>query len=242
MFSDPKCQMCRCCPIRPWCPVCPIPPMPPVEPHPPMPPVEPYPPEPPYQPPMPDYMPPCPGGCIYTAVAGDTLFLIAQRFGVSLDALIAANPQITDPNVIQVGQRICIPPPTPAPVPPCPGGFIYTVVPGDTMFLIAQRFGVSLQALIAANPQIPDPNVIQVGERICIPPREEIPCPGGTIYTVVAGDTLFFIAQRFGVSLQALIAANPQISDPNVIQVGQRICIPPRRDCKKPKQSMEDDE
>ena len=161
MYSDPKCQTCGYYHRRPWCPI-----------HP-MPPVEPYPPQPPYHPPMPDHMPPCPGGCIYTVVAGDTMFLIAQRFGVSLDALIAANPQIADPNVIQIGQKICIPPPTPMPDPPCPGGFIYTVAAGDTMFLIAQRFGVSLQALIAATPQIPDPNVIQVGDRICIPPRRD---------------------------------------------------------------------
>jgi LysM repeat protein len=53
---------------------------------------------------------------------------------------------------------------------------------------------------------------------------------------------MFLIAQRFGVSLQALIAANPQIPDPNVIQVGDRICIPPRRDRKKIKQAAEDKE
>jgi spore coat assembly protein SafA len=48
----------------------------------------------------------------------------------------------------------------------------------------------------------------------------------GFIYTVVSGDTMFFIAQRFGVSLNALIAANPQISDPNMIFPGQQICVP----------------
>ncbi len=57
-----------------------------------------------------------------------------------------------------------IPPP-----PPCPNGFIYTVQPGDTMFSIAQRFGVSLQALINANPQVTDPNVIFPGQQLCVP-------------------------------------------------------------------------
>lgn len=56
-------------------------------------------------------------------------------------------------------------PPPPA---TCPG-FIYTVVSGDTMFFIAQRFGVTLNALIAANPQIPNPNLIFPGQRICVP-------------------------------------------------------------------------
>ena len=47
----------------------------------------------------------------------------------------------------------------------CPPGFQgrYTVVPGDTMFFIAQRFGVSLVALIAANPHIADPDVLFSG-------------------------------------------------------------------------------
>lgn len=46
------------------------------------------------------------------------MFLIAQRFGVSLDALIAANPQIPNPNLIFPGQQICVPVPVPPPVPP----------------------------------------------------------------------------------------------------------------------------
>ena len=41
----------------------------------------------------------CPTGfhCRYTVVAGDTMYLIARRFGVTLDSLIAANPHICDP-------------------------------------------------------------------------------------------------------------------------------------------------
>ncbi|MDP2871642.1 MAG: SafA/ExsA family spore coat assembly protein [Bacillota bacterium] len=176
--------------------------------------------------------PPCPGGFIYTVQQGDSLFSIAQKFGVSLQALIAANPQIVNPNVIFPGQKICIPavPPPPPPPPACPNGFIYVVQPGDTMFTIAQKFGVSLAALIAANPQIPDPNVIFPGQQICVPgappPPPPVPCPGGFIYTVQPGDTMFLIAQRFGVSLAALIAANPQIPNPNLIFPGQQICVP----------------
>ncbi len=48
----------------------------------------------------------------------------------------------------------------------------------------------------------------------------------GTIYTVKPGDTLFFIARRFSVDLGELIAANPQIEDPDMIYPGDQICIP----------------
>lgn len=68
-------------------------------------------------------------------------------------------------------------------IPPPPAtcaGFIYTVVSGDTLFFIAQRFGVNLNAIIAANPQIPNPNLIFPGQRICVPtgvpPQPVIEC------------------------------------------------------------------
>lgn len=50
-------------------------------------------------------------------------------------------------------------------------------------------------------------------------------CSGQT-YTVRAGDTLFTISQRFGVTVAAILTANPQITNRNIIFVGQVICIP----------------
>ena len=61
-------------------------------------------------------------------------------------------------------------------VPPPPKvckGFIYTVEPGDTLFLIARRFGVSLDSLIRANPQIKDPALIFPGQKICVPTKDK---------------------------------------------------------------------
>ena len=176
---------------------------------------------------------PVPDGCppntfAYIVQPGDTMFLIAQRFNVSLDALIAANPQIPDPSLIVPGQTVCVPiVPVPDGCPP--NTFAYIVQPGDTMFLIARRFGISLDALINANPQIPNPNQIIPGQKLCVPILPSPICPpGSTQYTVKPGDTMFLIARRFGVSLNNLIRANPQISDPNRIFPGQTICIPPK--------------
>lgn len=125
------------------------------------------PPTPPPPPPPPPPMPPKPPvKQTYIVQKGDTLFLIAKRFGVPLDALIRANPQIRDPNLIFPGDVIFIPQ---VPVPPGPPRQTYTVQQGDTLFLIAKRFGVSLDALIRANPQIKDPNLIFPGDVIFIP-------------------------------------------------------------------------
>ena len=113
-----------------------------------------------------------------------------------------------------------------AAVPPCPNGQLYTVKSGDTMFMIAKNSGITLQSLINANPQIVDPNLIYPGQVICVPVSGPAFCPQGKVYRVVKGDTMFEIARRFGVTLEALILANPQIKDPNRIYPGEEICIP----------------
>lgn len=126
--------------------------------------------------------PACPNGTVYTVRPGDTMFRIANQYNISLQQLLQANPQVMNPNIIYVGQRLCVPakitPPPPVPEPFCPNGTIYIVQRGDSLFSIARRSGVTLQQLIQANPQIPDPNVVEVGSRICIPVADK-PLPTG---------------------------------------------------------------
>jgi len=122
-------------------------------------------------------------------------------------------------------------PPTPGTGGPAPGSS-YTVKSGDTLSAIAAAHGVSLQSLIAANPQITNPNLIYPGQSINIPGGGTTGGVGGgttkasSSYTVKSGDTLSAIAAAHGVSLQSLIAANPQIRNPNLIYPGQNIHIP----------------
>ena len=181
----------------------------------------------PYPPP-----PPCPEGFIYTVQSGDSLYSIAQRYGTTLGAIVAANPQISDPNVIQPGQRVCVPI---APAPPCPTGFIYTVQGGENLYAIAARFGTTVPAIMAVNPQITNPNVIYPGQKICIPIAPAPECPSGMLYTVMQGDTIYTIATKYGTTVPAIMAANPQITDPNLIYPGQKICIPETQHHEHPK-------
>ncbi len=61
---------------------------------------------------------------------------------------------------------------TPTPVPsvaPATGGTTYTVKKGDTLWAIAQRYKITLKALQDANPQLKDPNVLKIGEKLVIP-------------------------------------------------------------------------
>jgi tyrosinase len=149
----------------------------------------------------------------YVVKKGDTLSGIAEKFGVTLAALEAANPQITNPDLIFPGQVVVIPS---GPYPP-PG--TYVVQPGDTLSGIAEKFGVTLAALEAANPQITNPDLIFPGQVVHIPPKVKT-------YVVQPGDTLSGIAEKFGVTLAALEAANPQITNPDLIFPGQVVKIP----------------
>lgn len=57
----------------------------------------------------------------YVVKEGDTLFLIAQRFGVTLSDLINANPQIENPDIIYPGQTVRVPVPPGGPDVGVPG-------------------------------------------------------------------------------------------------------------------------
>lgn len=166
-------------------------------------------------------VPPCPGGTLYTIIPGDSYFGLARRFNITIAQLIAANPGVSPQN-LQIGQQICIP--VPSGGTPCPGGFLYVIRAGDTYFSIARRFGTVVPALISANPGV-NPDRLVVGQTICIPAPQPIPCPGGRFYTIVSGDTLFSIAGRFNTTVDAIIRANQGIN-PNNLQPGQVICIP----------------
>ncbi len=98
----------------------------------------------------------------------------------------------------------------------------YAVKPGDTLYYIAMRYRVSIPQIVALNPGL-NPDLIFVGQIINLPQgAEAMPI----IYIVRPGDALYKIAYRFDVSLGALLAANPQLTNFNLIYPGMRITIP----------------
>nr|WP_285888904.1 LysM peptidoglycan-binding domain-containing protein [Paenibacillus polysaccharolyticus] len=99
---------------------------------------------------------------------GDTLYLLSQKYNVALDKLIAANPQIADPDKLEIGMKVKIPA---QPVTPKPEGVLHShkVVQGDSLWKLSQAWGVPLKDMINANPQLKNPNALLVGETVYIP-------------------------------------------------------------------------
>ena len=95
---------------------------------------------------------------------GETIWMIARRYGVSVDALVRLNG-ISDPMRLVAGQALVVP----------TDGRTHTVRAGETLWQIARRYGVSPQSLIELN-NIPAPDLIFPGEVLRIPraPRIEI--------------------------------------------------------------------
>ena len=109
-------------------------------------------------------------GTIHIVQRGQTLEGIARWYGVDLWTLARANG-IVNPNRIYVGQRLVIPTGYSAPV-----GATYIVKPGDTLYSIARRYGVSVWAIAQANG-IYNLQLIYVGQRLVIPGSAPAPPP-----------------------------------------------------------------
>jgi len=169
----------------------------------------------------------CPAGSVpYTVVPGDTLYAIAQRFNTTVQNIISLNPGI-NPEIINVGQQICIPVPE-TEVAPCPiGTSPYEIKSGDTFATLAARFNTTVEAIMEANPGV-DPFRLRIGQQICIaqnPMHQEPACPLLNTYVVQRGDILSTIARVFNTTVSDIVRLNPGLN-PDVIYEGLVICLP----------------
>lgn len=150
----------------------------------------------------------------YIVKAGDSLWSIAKKFDVSVEDLKKANNLSS--NLLSIGQKLNIPSEE---VPPQTGDFIvYTVSSGDTLYSIAKKYNLSVNDIIDYNDL--SSTSLQIGKQLLIPVIKQ----DNNTYIVKAGDTLYTIARRYGISVDELKNYNNLTS--NNLSIGQRLNIP----------------
>jgi LysM repeat protein len=196
------------------------------------------------------YSPAIAQGNSHVVQSGETLFRIALRYGLTVDVMASAN-NLANPNQIYAGQVLVVPDgsgqtaaPAPSPSPAVSAPVYHIVQPGETLGLIAQRYGVSWQALAQSN-NISNPNRILVGQQLQIMTSSTVntaatapvttptnaavttapTAPQGGTHIVQPGEHLASIARKYGVSWTVIAQANGLL-DPNRILVGQSLIIP----------------
>lgn len=152
---------------------------------------------------------PAKGERVHTVARGETLAVIARRYGLSAERLQSYNG-IRNPDRLKVGERLRIPagaePPAAAPPPKLPGkttsqtpSGVYVVQAGDSLSLIAKRYGIKVEQLQYLN-RIEDPNLIEVGDRLLIPDGAlKVPPAVASKYTFMWPLDEFRVVSEFGV-------------------------------------------
>jgi cell wall-associated NlpC family hydrolase len=188
---------------------------------------------------------------IHTVEEGETLRMIAARFGVSPETIMAAN-SLHDPDMLQVGQDLVILP---------TDGVLHTVRPGESIRRVAERYGVEVSDILSANDLGDNPDMVQPGTKLVVPGATPIPAaqatadtaatadepqqqaatvgggaslpidathavPSTRTYEVQPGDTLATIADTFGVDVDTILSSNG-IDDPDTIVPGSDLRILP---------------
>jgi LysM repeat protein len=171
----------------------------------------------------------------YTVQAGDSLFRISQQFGVSITAIMQANGLSN--TLIYSGQQLIIPDGSnPAPA-PATGTQTHTVQPGETLFTIGLRYGLTWTTIAQANGigehvyvgqvlTIPSSNNPAPAPTDAPPPTAvpSAPAAGNQTHVVQAGETLYLIGVKYGIPWTSIQQANNLPSE--TVYAGQQLLIP----------------
>ena len=155
---------------------------------------------------------------IYVVKSGDTLFSIANKFNVTVQAI--KNINNLSSNILNVGQELVIPKEE---TPSTSGEFInYTVKAGDSLYKIAKEYNTTVNAIMNVNNLTS--NALQVGQVLKIPTTSQEETKDYINYTVKSGDSLYKIANNYNTTVDAIKKLNNLTS--NNLQINQVLKIP----------------
>ncbi|MGY3316150.1 peptidoglycan endopeptidase LytE [Peribacillus simplex] len=165
----------------------------------------------------------------YVVKLGDTLSKIAKKYNLSLSALLKSNPNISNSDRIYIGQSIRVSGQAPASSSKAKNsnsGDTYTVKSGDTLGKIARVNNMTIQQLKSENRLTS--TLIFPGQVLKVNTLNNYTNNSKNTtetYVVKLGDSLSTIANRYNLSLSALLKINPNISNSDRIRIGQSIRV-----------------
>ena len=154
----------------------------------------------------------------YIVQSGDSLWSISKKFGISVDKLkdiINLNS-----NLLSIGQKLLVKDTSSSD----DVGVYYTVKAGDTLYGIANEYGLSVDELKTINNL--KNNNLSVGQKLLISGTGEVIGDGADYdtYIVKSGDNLYAIARKYGISVDKLKDINNLSS--NLLSIGQKLLVP----------------
>ena len=153
----------------------------------------------------------------YTVKRGDSLWSIANKYNTTVAELVETNN--LGSNTLQIGQVLRIPRKSTT---PNENTTIYVVKRGDSLWKIANDYGVTVDVLKELNNLTT--NGLQIGQQLIVPAQASDTPANEIVYTVKKGDSLWTIAQQYNTTISALKTRNNLTS--NVLSIGQQLIIP----------------
>ena len=186
---------------------------------------------------------------------GDTLWAISQRYNITLNDLLklnnfsSANVVIHPGNLIKVSKATGTSSTPPQNNTNNGGGSgnttvvnsYYTVVSGDSLWRIANQHGISVAELVTLNGWVSSNQIIHPGQQVIVKKTQS---PSGNnvtgnqsqttpstnqtyneYYTIVSGDSLWLIANKYGTSVDELVRLNGWASSNQMIHPGQQVIV-----------------
>jgi LysM repeat protein len=156
----------------------------------------------------------CGHGAFYTIRRGETLCRIAKRNKISVETLLKSNPFL-NPSYYVPGQVIVL---------PYSKQMIahYTLGKNERLADVLRRYDMDISTFCSLNPKV-DPMSLREGSRVKVRKNN----PWGTRYTVKHGDTIVSVAEKFGLRVSGLLAANRDFK-PSEFKPGMVLYIPER--------------
>lgn len=182
---------------------------------------------------------------IHTIQKGQSLYSISNMYGTTVDAIVKLNPG--SDQVIVEGKQLKVPRPDTI----TDQGTFHTILQGETLYGLSQKYKVSVKSILDANPGLNEKN-FRFGQVVNIPKesatteasaaqvqpsqpeaskvQQGIPGPVQSrckeMHKVERKETVFSIARKYGITEQELLDANPEISDAKKLKRGKLLCIP----------------